>query len=212
MPFTVSEFFQVFAHYNEAVWPMQIVLVALAVVALVFVHVRAKEGSRAVALILAFFWGWMGVAYHFAQFASINPGARLFGALFVVQAVLFLWAGGLSTRLRFAGGRGLGLIVGWLLVAYGLLVYPILGRATGRAYMSSPTFGVPCPTTIFTFGLLWLAERPFPRYLLVIPLIWSVIGGSAAFSLGVPQDLGLVVAGISGLALIFVGRGRARTS
>ena len=206
-PFTVSEFFEVFARYNEAIWPMQLVLLALALAALVLVHVRAKEGSRAVALILAFFWGWMGVAYHFAHLTSINPGARLFGALFVVQAVLFLWLGVLSKRLDFGRAGGVSLIIGWVLITYGLVIYPILGRLTGHAYMSSPTFGAPCPTTIFTFGLMWFAERPFPRYALVIPIIWSAIGGSAAFILGVPQDLGLAVAGISGVVLLFAGRG-----
>jgi hypothetical protein len=208
-PFTVSEFFEVFARYNEAIWPMQLVLLALALAAVVLVHVRAKEGSRAVALILAFFWGWMGVAYHFAHFASINPGAKLFGALFLVQAALFLWLGGLGKRLSFGRVGGISLVIGWVLIAYGLVVYPILGRLSGHAYMSSPTFGAPCPTTIFTFGLMWFAKRPFPRYALIIPLIWSAIGGSAAFMLGVPQDLGLVVAGITGLVLLFVKRGAA---
>jgi hypothetical protein len=203
-PFTVGEFFDVFARYNAAVWPMQLVLLALALAALVLVHLREKGSSRAVALILTFLWGWMGLAYHFAYFAAINPAAKLFGTLFLAQAVLFLWLGGFRTRLAFGYRRGLGLIIGWVLIAYSLLIYPILGRFAGHAYMSSPTFGAPCPTVIFTFGLMWFARRPFPRYALVIPLIWSVIGGSAAFTLGVPQDLGLVVAGITGLALLFM--------
>ena len=39
--------------------------------------------------------------------------------------------------------------------------------------------------------MMWL-ERPFTRVLLVVSLTWAVIGGSAAFLLGVPQDLGLL--------------------
>jgi hypothetical protein len=57
-------------------------------------------------------------------------------------------------------------------------------------------FGVtPCPVTIFSFGLLLLAIKPLPRLALVIPLLWSLIGGSAAVLLGIPQDWLLLVSG-----------------
>ena len=42
--------------------------------------------SRWIVAILALFWGWMAVAYHFAYFARINPAAWLFAGLFLVQA------------------------------------------------------------------------------------------------------------------------------
>lgn len=60
---------------------------------------------------------------------------------------------------------------------------------------------MPCPTTIYTFGLLFWAVRPIPRHLLVIPLLWSFIGSTAVFLLSVVQDLGLLVAGLLVLLL-----------
>jgi len=87
-----------------------------------------------------------------------------------------------------------------------LIIYPILSLLFGHSYMSSPTFGAPCPTTIYTFGLLWIVRRPLARYSLAVPLIWSAVGGSAAFALGVRQDIGLVVAGLSGFWLLFERR------
>jgi hypothetical protein len=66
---------------------------------------------------------------------------------------------------------------------------------------------VPCPTTIFTFGLLLWTERAVPKYLLVIPLLWTVIGSSAAWLLGFWEDLGLLVAGIlSGGMIVYRDR------
>jgi hypothetical protein len=66
-------------------------------------------------------------------------------------------------------------------------------------------FGVaPCPTTIFTFGLLLWAKKPIPAYILVILLIWSIIGTMAAVSLQVPQDYGLGIAGIVGTVLVIM--------
>jgi len=65
-----------------------------------------------------------------------------------------------------------------------------------------PTFGLPCPTTIFTIGLLMFACSPVPRSVFVVPVLWSLVGATAAFSLGVWQDLGLVAAAAVGLAAL----------
>ena len=81
--------------------------------------------------------------------------------------------------------------------------HPRIGALLGHGYPQSPSFGVaPCPTTIFTFGLLLWTDRPVPRPLLVIPLLWSLLGVSAAVSLGIKEDLGLVVAALLGTALL----------
>jgi len=45
--------------------------------------------------------------------------------------------------------------------------------------------------------------KPIPRLILVVPILWSVIGGQAAILLSVPQDFGLLVAGAIGVALAF---------
>src|SRR6185503_17117127 len=85
-----------------------------------------------------------------------------------------------------------------------MLVYPLIGIAIGHVYPRQPMFGVaPCPTTIFTFGLLVLTATRVPKHLLVIPFIWSVTSGiSAPLNYGVYEDLGLVVAGIVGTGLL----------
>ena len=38
---------------------------------------------------------------------------------------------------------------------------------------------------------------PMPRSVFVVPLLWAVVGSTAAFQLGVLQDLGLLVAGVA---------------
>jgi hypothetical protein len=64
-------------------------------------------------------------------------------------------------------------------------------------------FGVtPCPVTIFTFGVMLMTTERFSRWLLVIPFIWSLIGGSAAILLNVPQDWLLLFSGVITIALI----------
>lgn len=83
---------------------------------------------------------------------------------------------------------------------YALAMYPVLGGLVGHGYPLGPSFGVPCPTTLFTLGaLLWV--RPLaPVGLLVIPVAWAVIGTTAAFALGIGEDLGLMLG-----ALVVIG-------
>jgi hypothetical protein len=76
------------------------------------------------------------------------------------------------------------------------VVYPLIGLAD-HGYPAMPMFGItPCPVTLFTFGVMLVARGPLPRRLLVIPLLWALIGGSAAFLLGVPQDWPLLIGGL----------------
>ena len=94
-------------------------------------------------------------------------------------------------------------MVGWAFVVYAMVVYPIIGALSGHGYPNSPAFGlVPCPTTIFTFGLLLWSDRKVPKYLLVLPFVWSLIGFTAALTLGIREDYGLLVAGLVGTAML----------
>jgi len=76
-------------------------------------------------------------------------------------------------------------------VLYALLVYPLLGWSLGHAYPTSPTFGAPCPTTIFFFGMTLLAIESVPVTVVLLPIVWAVIGTSAALQLGMREDFGL---------------------
>src|SRR5512136_1842579 len=105
LPFSVEQFYSVFESYNSAVWPAQIVLLGLAVAAIGLSHVRAGWGSKSTAAILAALWAWTGAVYHLSFFAGINPAARVFGGLFILQAALFLLAGLFRGSLLF-GMRG----------------------------------------------------------------------------------------------------------
>jgi hypothetical protein len=191
LPFTSNEFLNVFAVYNTAVWPAQVALNLLSVAALCLVWKNST--GKVVVYILAILWAWIGVVYHLLFFTVINDAAYVFGVVFIMQAILFMVA---AHRMTFGLGSALRDIVAWILIIYGLLLYPLLSVLFGHAYPRMPTFGLPCPTTIFTFGVLLLSRTRPPWYLLVIPVIWSVIGTSAAVSMGIYQDYGLLIAAI----------------
>jgi len=81
------------------------------------------------------------------------------------------------------------------------VVYPVWSAYAGHPYPATPTFGLPCPTTIFTIGLLCFAVPPMPRSPLIVPLLWCLVGAQAAFLLGVQPDLGLIAAAVVGVGI-----------
>ena len=209
LPFTPDQFLAVFASYNDAIWPIQIGAYQLGGLAVALLFWRPQGADRVIAGILAAMWLWTGIAYHALFFSAINKAAYLFAALFVIQGCYLIYAGVYRGRIRFGLGTGPACWIGLALVAYAAVVYPLVGIATGHPYPAMPMFGVtPCPVTIFTFGLLLLASPPLSRWLLVIPFVWSLIGGSAAILLHVPQDWLLLVSGFVAVPLIVSGNRR----
>ena len=197
LPFTRDQFFALFVQYNKDVWPLQIgaYVLGLAMIFLLFVPSRGR--NRIIGIGLAAMWGWTGLVYFWDYFASINRAAPVFGTLFVVQAALFLYSGAILGHERYRPSRGAHAWVGWTLVLYALALYPLIGLWAGHALEEAPMFGItPCPVTIFTLGMLLLA-RPMYWWLLAIPVLWSLVGGSAAFLLGVPQDWVLLLSGVA---------------
>ena len=211
MPFTAGQFFDVFSRYNEAVWPMQVVLVTAALLLTVLALVSPRS-SRVIVAGLAALWAWMAIAYHLAFFARLTPSAYAFALAFLAEAALLAWHGAHTRRLHFALPRDASAtVVGTLLIAFALVGYPALAYVFGQQYPAVPTFGLPCPTVIFTFGLLAWCVRPVPRSVLVIPAAWTLVGLSAAVNFGVWEDLALLPSAILALAVILWPRKRGAT-
>lgn len=204
IPFTVEQFFTIFQHYNTSIWPMQVVLFLSAIIIIYSILKNIKYSNRIVALILALLWFWMGIVYHLLHFTVINKAAYLFGPAFIIQALLFFYLGVLRSNLSFRYQHNIYGIMGSIFVVYSLIIYPILAYIFGHHYPQMPTFGVPCPTVIFTFGILLWMNIKIPKYLLIVPFLWSIIGFSAAINFQIKEDLGLFIAGLLSLLLIIL--------
>ena len=203
LPFTREQFFDLFVAYNQALWPAAIALwMASAVIVALRLSAR-RPHDRSISALLVAHWAWSALAYHVAFFTRINPAAWLFAALFIGQAVLVFRVGVVQRRLSFAPWGTAWAPLAWGLIGYSL-TYPAINALDHGSLLRIPTFGLPCPTTIFTAGVLMLAT-PRSWKLSVVPVIWSAIGGSAAFLLGVHADVALSIAGMA-LAIFSVRR------
>ncbi len=211
LPFTKDEFIEVFRKYNLAVFPMQLLLYLFALATIYLLIHPGSKSSKTINAVLSFLWIWMGVVYHLVYFSSINKAAILFGSLFVFEGLLFLYFGVLRNRISFEfhkdifGSTGIGLIL------LALIIYPVLGIILGHTYPFAPGFGLPCPTTIFTFGFLLQIRGKSPLFMYVIPLVWSVIGFTAAFNLGIKEDTVLLFSGLVTFAMLLYKKARWKT-
>lgn len=210
IPFTIQDFLEVFKNYNQFVWPMQIILYLLAIIAVFFAIKKISFSGKIISIILTFFWLWMGIVYNFIFFTAINKAAYLFGVIFILQGILFLIGGIIQNKLSFDIRPGFYGFTGGILILFSMIIYPLLGYFLGHIYPSSPTFGLPCPITIFTFGFLLWSENRCPVFILIIPFFWSIIGFFAAFSLGIYEDLALLISGLSATIIILIRNKKLR--
>lgn len=207
LPFTGKEFLDVFESYNLSVFPAQIILNLLAILVIFLAIKQLPYKNRLIGLFLGILWLWNGLIYHLLFFSQINKLALFFAALFVIQGILFCYLIAIKGGVQFSARLNFNGILGSILMSYALILYPVLGTYFGHSYPHNPTFGLPCPTTIFTFGLLLWAEKKVPVYLLIIPFLWSLMGFSAAIKLGIIEDIGLLVSGVIGsITLLYSGK------
>ena len=193
LPFTREQFFDLFAAYNAALWPAAVALWIASAVIVALRLTAPRPHDRWTSALLVWHWAWSALAYHVAFFTRINPAAWLFAAFFLGQAVLLFRVGVVERRLSFTPWGNAWAPLAWALIAYSL-AYPVINAIDHHSLSRIPTFGLPCPTTIFTAGVLMLA-RPRLWSVSIVPVIWSGIGGSAAFVLGVAADAALPIAG-----------------
>jgi hypothetical protein len=207
----VERFFALFAEANQAIWPMQIVWYTLAVVVVILAIRSIGASSRLISALLAAYYVWIGVVFFWMFQSRIDDGAGIHGAMYVLGGILLLVAGVVRRDLTFRPGWNALSVVGGLFITYALVLYPILGLAAGHIFPAAPAFGIaPCPTTIFTFGLLLWTRKPTPSYVLLIPLLWSLIAAPSAIGMGVYEDILMPVASVVGSVLI-VWRDRVST-
>lgn len=199
LPFTIEQFLSVFELYNQSVWPFQVLVYIPVVFSIILILKISKLSGKFISSTLVFLWLWMGVIYHLTFFTTINPAAYVFGILFVTQAILLAYYGLLKGTLSFVFEGDVFSYAGIALVAFALIVYPLAGYFFGHIYPRSPTFGLPCPTTIFTLGILLMLKGRIPFRLLIVPILWSIIGFMAALQLSIYEDTGLLISGITAL-------------
>ena len=175
--FSPTIYWRLVERYNREVWPLQVLTVAAGVLLLWCAAMRRPSADKVVAGVLALAWLWIGWAFHWERYATINWAAEYFAIAFALQALLLLGVAmsGTSANPAPPGPRTRG--IGLVLAAVGVLVYPLAALVAGRPWSQGEMFGVmPDPTALATLGLMLAAGSPHRGWLLVIPALWTLVG------------------------------------
>lgn len=202
IPFTPEQFFGIFEKYNLAVFPAQILILIIGAACLLLIHSSKPYKDKLIVGFLGLLWLWIGIVYHLSFFTEINKAAYVFGGLFIIQGVLFLAYTFIGNRFTFTFNGCISHYIGYFFIIFGLIIYPVIGYLINKSAVHTISLGLPCPSTIFTFGLLILAGSKMPRYLLIIPSLWAIVGSTAAIKFGVYQDIMLLLSALVALFII----------
>jgi hypothetical protein len=201
-----------FESYNKKIFPLQIVaaVVAIGFVALLFL----LPGVTTTLLFKAYLsitFGWIGVACLFLMgdirkripFVSFATAATYFPL--VVIFILDMFSKQTTYEIPQPGWR---LYVSLFMMVWGIILYPLTGYMIGHRYPRVPLFGaMPCPTNIFTLGILTaFASTQLEIIALFILSSMAVIGAVKAAIMGydgerIYEDLALLASGVYGLVI-----------
>jgi hypothetical protein len=92
--FSPRTYYRLFELYNLAIWPAQLLALALGVLILALLRPGPVWKGRVVAAVLATCWLWVAWAYFLERYETINWAASYFAAAFAVEAALLIWVGG----------------------------------------------------------------------------------------------------------------------
>jgi Family of unknown function (DUF6064) len=200
--FSPHTYYRLFELYNAAIWPAQLLALALGLAILVLLRAGGAGRDRIIAALLAAAWLWVAGAYLLERYNTINWAARYFAVGFAIEALLLIGAGLVLGRLRFRPAADASSWLGLGLFLFALLLQPLIGLLVGRPWMQLELFAIaPDPTAIGTLGLLLTAAGWVSRLLLVIPLIWCAITGLTLWTMASPDALVVPAAALLVLVL-----------
>jgi len=203
MPFSQEQFFNVFLRYNTSIFPFQIIIFIAGIFCLLLILLKSRYAEKITSYVLVILWLWTGIVYQIIFFSKINKAAIAFGTLFILQSLFFLIEFVFKKKLEFNYENKFNIFAGYFLILFGLIFYPLIGLYSGKEIGYIISFGLPCPSVIFTFGIIILSRKNYTLYKLIIPVIWAFIGFFATFKFGVYQDIMLPVSAVMAIVIFF---------
>jgi hypothetical protein len=200
---TLDQMLSVFEAYNTATLPVQVIAGVIIIIAVILTIKPVRSSGNIILAVLSLIWLWTGVVFCIIYWAKVFTPSYAYAALYIIQGILFFTCI-FSSKLSFRFKPDIYSFLGILFILYSIAGYPLIGYLIGHNYPQSVSLILaPCPTVVLTFGFLLLTDKKFPKYILIIPLLWSLCGIMPVM-MGILEDIGLITAGVVGTVLIFV--------
>lgn len=202
MDITLGEFLEYLSTYNQRIFPMQYIAYILGVIIIILIFKPSKFSNQIISGILAFLCLWVALLFGLPFALEGELVGILTTVLFLLQGVLFIF-NIVSPKFNYGLYSAPFTIIGLGFILYAMVGYPIFGYFLGHTYPQSMPFGlVPCPLTIFIFGTFMLTTTKIPKWLLILPILYSI---TAFFpiAMGILEDIGLLLSSLVCAPLIF---------
>lgn len=203
---TTAEFLNSFREYYIAIWPVLVIIQILGVYTFYLLFKKPVGYSRFISLIIAFLWLWDGIVHQFLMAVSPPSQHIPMAIMFIVQGLLILYHGSIRGNLNFAYEKNKWTSrIGLFFMVYAVVGYLIIQTIQGHPITEGGVFfSNICPFDCFTLGLLMMSGNKTPKYIVIIPLIWAVVGGlTATFAWQIWEDIILAVAGVITASVVF---------
>src|SRR5919205_2557847 len=149
--FSARTYYRLIERYNQAIWPAQILAIALGLFLLTSLRSNKAWYGRVISGVLALIWVWVGVAFLWRRYANINWAVGYLVPLFVLEGIMLIWTGAAARELNFGTSRTPLRVVSGALLVVATLVYPVLAPLAGRSWQAAEVFGMaPDPTVVGT--------------------------------------------------------------
>ena len=200
--FSPRTYYRLLERQNEALWPWQLITLAMALGIFGLLQRPVRWQGRAISGFLSIAWASVAWSFFWTRYATINWAAKYFALLFALELLLIVWVGVVQGRLRFRLGGDVPGRFGVAILGLAVVIYPVLAPLAGRPWQQAEIFGVaPDPTVLATLGLLLLRDGP-PRWeLLPGPILWCSISGATLWAMESPEAL---IPPLSALVVIVV--------
>ena len=199
--FSEDTYLELLRYYHLAIWPLQIVALALAFYSLVTLFRGGLNAVRIVATLFSAGWIWTGLVFLGSYYADINWFVNFFVVLFGIQGVLLFWmlwwpfgitkpvylsthelcALARNKSRELSSNRNACLVrsAGLMVIASASLIFPLLLKVQRRSWdQLEVVFITPDATSFATIGLLLCLKNFLGNktlcLLAVIPLLWSL--------------------------------------
>ncbi|MBK0398485.1 hypothetical protein H0I76_04735 [Limibaculum sp. M0105] len=188
-------YWRLFALQNLSLWPLPVFAAGTGVTMLGALATPGRWKLRVIWLALAL--AWLGSAHFIAaRYVPINWPMKYAVWGFGVESALIVAAVLTGALLARDSRSGISRTLGIGLIAYAVLLHPLIGLGFRRAFDQAEIIGLaPDPTALASLGLLLLIRRsPLRAALSIVPVAWCVTSATTLLLLGEAQGWLLLAA------------------
>jgi hypothetical protein len=184
--FSPRVYYRLIELHNQALWPLQIVALALGLLVLVLLAKRPSVARRIVPAVLAAAWLWVGWSFFWRSYATINWASPYMAPAAALQAGLLIWLATLRGSIDFTRASGGMRLAALALFGGSVLLYPLAAIGVeGRSWRSAELFGIaPDPTALATLAAAALAAGRARWAISIVPALWCAVSGATLWAIG----------------------------